>query len=81
MLNFHRSIPLNTMTKNYSLKVLFQGNQTGLSFEKCKMSAFALINKSINFLTELIEKPTNYDLLFFIATQSPKNDHKHPYEI
>ena len=45
------------------------------------MSAFALINKSINFFTELIEKPTNYDLLFFFATQSPKNDHKHPYEI
>ena len=45
------------------------------------MSAFALFNKSINFRTELTEKPTNYDLLFFIATHSPKNDHKHHYEI
>ena len=45
------------------------------------MSAFALFNKSINFGSELTEKLTNYDWLFIIATHSPKNDHKHHYEI
>ena len=45
------------------------------------MSAFRTFNKSINYRTELSEKPTNYDLLFFIASHFPKNGHKDRYEM
>ena len=46
-----------------------------------KMSVLGLFNKIISFITELIKKPTIYDLLFLIGIYSLKNINKYQSEM
>ena len=76
----------NFSIKYHEQKFAFSGRHwTGLSNEKFKNSGFRVLIKIsisvLNFSTESVKKPRIYDLLFLIATCSPKNDSKHPSEM
>ena len=71
---------LNTITKNFASKLLSQGSTELDNLSKnAKKFPFSgnLVKRSIsalNFSTESAEKPTIYDLLFFVEIYSLKND-------
>ena len=75
------NLSINVINKNFGSSLLFPG----LSIEKCKRSQFlgCLIKIKIsvlNFSTESAKKKTIYNLLFFTALCSPKNDNKQSSE-